>query len=216
MQPYYGYPPPPPPPRKSNAVLIVACVLGGIALLLAIGIPFAMGFAKGLRHASAPPAHAPPSAALSETYSTKNGLLTAHYPSDFVAKNVDSTTLGIARNFPDGSDEEVVLAAVAHPITDDVHEFARVLTASIAKKTSAIGSTFVETTHRDVACFGGYDGVNVEATFLAGGKTLYRVSLCFFMHDDRGYEVEYILPDARTATELPLLQSIAVATDYAE
>jgi hypothetical protein len=239
----YPYPPPyqqppyqqPPPPKKDNTVLIVLLVVGALVVVL-IGIPLVagiiIGFTRASRaHATYSPSYAPyaaytstagtpglttttrATATLSETSVTTNGLLKIHYPTDFAVKALDSSTLIVSRNFGGGEDEVVTFGAVDNPITDNVHEFGRILLAAIEKNVHAKGGTFSKGGDTPAMCLGKYAGVEVESTFTLPPVPVYTSKSCFFFRGTRGYEVRYDVPNYRSTVEVPLLVEIEEATE---
>jgi len=118
--------PRPPPKEGLSGLAIGLIVAGGLAVLGLVALflfGVAVGFTRELSRARAAKA-APLTSAFTESYATTNGLLTAHYPSDFAAKKLDDSTLVVSRNLGGGTDEVLTLAAVRSPITDDPHEVA--------------------------------------------------------------------------------------------
>jgi hypothetical protein len=202
----------------SNA-LIVALVCGGIALVLLFMVPVGIGFYLGFRRALN--VHAAPTPAgpvtLSQTYATTNGLVTVHYPADFAAKHLDDATVMLARNLVGGEDEAVTVGAVRKPISDDVHEFARVLLNVIEKNVTAKGGTFTKTGEHVSTCLGAYPGLEVDATYtVPAGVGEYTSRSCIFIHGGHGYELRYDVSTASLAAEAPLLERIENATDLVE
>lgn len=196
---------------------IVAIIVVPIVLLIllvfgfaAVGVLMARSAAKS---AAAPYAATAAPAALTETYPTKNGLLVAHYPSDYAAKSLDEATLVVSRNNLDGTDELVQLAAVDDPISDDVNEFGRILLNGLIKNIEKSGDHWTETSRTHTACFKSYPGLLVEGTFTAKGITKEKMRLCFFMNANHAYEIETMVPATREATDYPTLQAIIEATD---
>jgi hypothetical protein len=175
-------------------------------VMIAGGLAFSI--ARSRTAASADPGSVP----LSQSYATPNGLLTAHYPADFAAKTLDHATLIVSRNFGGGEDEVVTLAAVKNPITNDVHEFARILDALVEKNVTSKGGTYSQTAHRAAKCLGTHAGVELEMTFKMPTVGPYVSKACFFLSADRGYEVRYDVPSSRSAHEVPLLERIIGAT----
>lgn len=218
QQPYV--PPPPPQPKQGLSGAAVALIILGVvaALGLFICVPLGIGawsgFQKAQETADAAKKKSAVPAVLTESYSTGNHLLTAHYPSDFAAKALDDATLLIVRNFDDGHDEGVTLAAVKNPITNDPHEFARILIAQSEKKVTSGGGTFTKTAERETRCLDKYTGVEVEATFAFAAQAPYEIKACFFIRGDKGYEVRFDVPRSRVTVETPLLTKIIAATDF--
>lgn len=227
MQPY-GYPPPPPPPRSgSNVGVIIAIIaaVGILGLLAIFFLVFGLAYMRASRSASmatpvytsTPALTATPlpaaTASLSESYTSPNGLVKAHYPSDWAAKAVDGGTLTISRNLTDGTDELVYLAGIENPITNDVDELARVLIASQTKTIEASGSKWVETSRSHTTCFQTYSGLSVYGTFHAGGVK-EKVHMCFWLRKNKVYVTKTMVPEIHEVLDLPLLQSMVDATDF--
>jgi hypothetical protein len=204
-----------PAKRGSNTVVVVLVATAVLGLLVVV--PLLVGVVIGVRRAMKGTAGTvdPTKVQLSESYSTTNKLLTVHYPSDFAAKKLDDSTVVIVRNFGDASDEVVTFGAVQNPITDDVHEFGRILLDAIAKNVVGKGGTWTRTSERPSTCIGPHAGVEIEATFKLPLSKEYVSKSCFFMSGDRGYEFRYDVPRAKLDTEAPLLERIIDATDLA-
>jgi hypothetical protein len=225
-QPYgyqYAPPPPPPPPPKSGlspAVIAAIAVAGVFALL--IGVPLVIGVVMGVRSALEKAADGgtssnvdPNTVLLDQSYTTPNNLLTAHYPAHLAAKTLDDATLILSRNFGGGEDEVVTLAAVKSPITNDPKELARILLGLVDKNVAGKGGTSTQTSNRPAKCLGKYPGVEVEGTFTIPPTGAYVSKACFFIANDRGYELRYDVPRSRAAAEVPLLERIMAATELA-
>jgi hypothetical protein len=211
-------PPPVPPPKKgpSGATIAFAVIVGLLGIFVAV--PVAVGVVLGIRRGvekSGATAASLRTAPLSESFSTPNHLLTAHYPAEFAAKTLDDSTLIVSRNFGGGEDEVVTLAAVKNPITNDPHELARILLGLVDKNVAAKGGTSTKTGERPATCLGKYPGVETEGTFSLPTSAPYESKACFFLRDDRGYEVRYDLPRSRASEEAPVLDRIIEATELA-
>jgi hypothetical protein len=193
-------------------VVIVLVTLGGLAVVATLGLVFAVVFAYRTR-AAAVRASRTTDSALTQTYTSQNGLVVAHYPAAFAAKNLDHATLLISRTFPDGSDEGALIAGVSPPITDDVNEFARILINLMIKNIEASGDVWTETSRRRRPCFKAFPGLEVEGTYVAKRVMKVNVRMCFFMTPDRGYELKSIVPAMHESTELGTLRSILDATE---
>jgi hypothetical protein len=214
-QPSYGQPPPPPPPTKSNTVLILVLVGIGLLLVLLVLVPLGIGVVVGYRNAARKAAMPKVPATLSETFATVNGLATLHYPGDFAAKSLDDSTVMVSRNLPGGLDEVVVVGAVKKPITNDVHELARILDLDTEKTVTTKGGTFRKAGERPATCMTSYTGLETEMRFSIGLSGEYESKACFFVHDGHGYELRYNVPVSRMADEVPLLERIENATELA-
>lgn len=216
-----GYPvpygPPPQPPKKGMSTgCIIGLVAGGVCLLL--GVLFVVGAIVGFRRvmladqAAKAAASAASREELSETYATPNGLLRAHYPDDFAAKTLDDSTLLVSRNLGSGLDEAITLGAVKEPITNDVHEFARLLLGAVQKNVLAKGGVYTIGKDHPARCLGKHPGIEIETTFHIGLSGEYVSKTCFYLEGDRGYEFRYDAPRSRPG-EVALLQSIIDATE---
>ncbi len=209
---------PPPPPRKGLSGLVIALIAVGCLGVLGLVALFAAGIAIGYQREIARSKAAkvdPMTVSLSEQHATTNGLLSAHYPADFAAKSLDAATLLISRNLGGVADEGLTLAAVSNPITDDPHEFARILWAAHDKNVTAKGGTSTKTVDHPTKCLGKYDGVEWEGTFSLPLGEQYRSKGCFFIRGDRGYALRYDLPGTSYASDAPLLDRIIEATELA-
>ena len=208
------------PPQRSGAnvgliigIIVVVFVVGIVGVLFLFGVLGYMSARRSMTAARAASTATSVPTTFTQTYSTSNGVVTAHYPSDWAAKSIDHATLAITRNLGDGTDELVYVAGVKNPISDDVNEFSRVLINAMVKNIEATGDTWTETSrHRDT-CFRTFSGLAVEGTFTAKGITKENVRMCFFMQTDRGYELKTMVPAIHESRDLPLLQSMIDATD---
>ncbi len=190
-------------------------VLGGFGLLIVV--PLGYGIYVGYTQArdKQKPSTDLKAAKLTETYATTNGLVTVHYPPDLVAKKLDEATIILSRNFGSGEDEVITLAGVKNPITNDPRELARILLALVEKNVTAKGGTSTKKPARDTKCLGKYAGVEVEGSFTIPPVGAYKSWACFFIREDRGYELRYDVPESRVKDEVPLLEKIIAATDLA-
>lgn len=208
--------PPPPevgPPRSGGTAVIVVFGLLGLLMMLALVGAGVAAFLRTRSSGSSSASRSTSTSAFPESYAMKNGLVVLHYPSDFAAKSLDSATVILTRHLGDGSDEMLQVAAVPHPISDEVGEFSRLLLVAMTKNIEKAGDTWTETSRAPGPCFRAYPGLLVEGTFKANRLVSERVRACFFMDHDRGYEVKTVVPASHVAEELPLLQSIANATE---
>ncbi len=224
MQPYY--PPPQPPQRSGSSAGVIIAIVAVVFVLLLLGMFALFGVLAYLRASRAAAMAAPTTvstwaaatpaptstSALTETYASPNGLVTAHYPSDWAAKSVDTGTLTITRNLTDGTDELVYVAGIENPITNDVNELARVLMVTQTKTIEATGEKWIETSRSHVPCFKSYPGLRVEGTFRAGG-TKEKLRMCFVLRPNRAYVTKTMVPEIHEAVDLPLLESMVDATD---
>jgi hypothetical protein len=199
-------------------ILIIAAIFGVLCLL--VGVPLGLGIWKGYHDAMARAAKGaasvdPKAVALDTTYATPNGLITAHYPSDFAANKLDDATITVSRNFGGGEDELLTFAGVHKPITRDPRELGRILLGLVEKSVAGKGGTSTKTPAKDTKCLGRYEGVEVEGTFTLPSVGTYRSWACFFVVGERGYEIRYDVPKSREGTEVALLERIVAATEIA-
>lgn len=233
--PMYPMQPQPPQGGGPNIGLIIGLVVAifvilPIGILVCAGVVGYMRASRAARYSSystySPPAYtytAPTytstygttttTPSLSEHYPTSNGLVVAHYPSDFAAKSLDHATIMLSRNNTDGTDEVVTVAGVENPISNDVNEFSRVLVQQMKKNIEAYGDKWVETSRKRTTCFGSYSGLQIEGTYVASGITRENVKICYFMRTNKGYEMKTIVPAIHETRDLPLLQSMVDATE---
>ncbi len=147
---------------------------------------------------------------LSESYSSQNGLITMHYPSDFAAKVVGKNGIMLTRNLADGDAEVVTFVSVAEPITNDVNEFARVLTAAEIKELTG----YVEKSRVNAQC-NGAPGVEITATWKPTDDSLDFRRSCSFQRQGHGYSFAYMVPNAVAAKRRPMLDAILGAVTFA-
>jgi len=215
---YAPVPQPLPPAKpKTPAIVVILVVVAVLAML--VFIPLMIGVVIGIRkvvaEGNAKAKTDPAAEPLRETYKTQNGLLTVHYPSDFAAKNLDDATILVSRNFTDGSDELVTFGAVPDPITDDPHEFGRILLDGIEKNVIEKKGTYQRFGERPAQCLGTHPGIEIQAKFRLGLAGDYVSKSCFFMIGKVGYELRYDVPKSRADAQLPLLERIIDATELA-
>jgi len=216
MQPPWIPQPPPPPPRSgTNTWLIVLAVVLPLLILFFAGAGMALFMFAARKSA----AHAPAASTvtttptMTESYTAKNALIVAHYPSDFAAKSPDDDTITLQKNLGDGSADLVQVAAVINPISDDVNEFGRVLIRSMVKDIESYGDKWYETGRTHKACYKTYSGLEVKGWFMARGITKTNVTLCFFMATTHGYMIKTIVPAKHETDETATLDAIADATE---
>lgn len=148
-----------------------------------------------------------------QSFTAKNGLVTAHYPEDFVARNVDNDTVSLTKKVPDRSEEIVQVAAVVNPISDDVDEFGRVLIKSMVKDLDSYGDKWIETSRDHSTCYKTVTGLSVKGYFMAKGVTKTNVTFCIFMQGKHGYMLKSIIADKHDASERATIDAILDATE---
>ena len=152
------------------------------------------------------PSAAPP--AMTESYASKNGLLTAHYPADFAASTAGTSSIVVTRSLPGGVDEALAFIPIEKPITTELGEFARVVGAAQVKELRG----YVETSALPATCVGA-SGIETTGTWKSERGTLtYLRKACHFIHNGHGYSISYSVPSTRAAEEEPTLRAIREAT----
>ena len=213
QQPWIPQPPPPPQRSGTSTGLIVLAIVLPLLILFFAGAGMAL-FMFAAKKSAARAASTPVAAsAITESYTAKNALVVAHYPSDFAAKSPDDDTITLQKNLGDGSADLVQIAAVVTPISDDVNEFGRVLIRSMVKDIESYGDKWYETGRSSKACYKSYAGLEVTGWFMARGTTKTNVTLCFFMATTHGYMIKTIVPAKHEMRETATLQAIADATE---
>jgi hypothetical protein len=215
VQPYQQ-----PPPRSGlSRGAVVAIVLGSVLGLSLLGT-FAYGVVRGFKRAAAKhqaAIEAPGSRGLPQSYTTKNKLLTVHYPADFAVNTVDDSTLVVSRNVGGSVDEGIIVGGVANPVSNEVDEFARVLLTKMDKNyRETPGSGYAETGRHPAQCLGRYEGLQVDVAFKMSSGTRYTQSSCLFMHGNAGYLVRYYVPVTAEARDKDGLVGMLSATDVVE
>jgi len=218
QHPQYPQPQQPAPQRSSGAnVGVIVAIVGAVFVVVLLGIFVlfgVLGYMRASRAASLAAKRAATPASFTESYSSPNGLVTAHYPADWAAKSVDEGTLTVTRNLSDGGDELVYVAGIDNPISNDVNEIARILLLSQTKTIEATGDHWTETARRRDACLHGIPGgLRVEGTFRAKGITKENVRLCFLVHDGHAYATKTMVPAVHETEDLALLESMVQASD---
>jgi hypothetical protein len=152
----------------------------------------------------------PTAEALTQAYASKNGLITVRYPGSFAAKTVGKSSIVLARNLSDGTDEALVFVSVEKPISDELAEFARVVNGATVKELDH----YSETSSRAATCNGqpGIEAVGTWGQRTDGGA--YRRRACFFLRQGHGYAFTYSMPETHVATDDALLLRIREATEF--
>ena len=147
---------------------------------------------------------------LTQSYSSRNGLITAHYPASFAAKTVASASVELVRNLGLGHDEAVVLVPIQRPITDELDELSRVMSNAQTKRLNGFKKSY----ERRATC-NGQPGIELEGVWFTratGAPVVFHV--CNFMRDGHGYSFSYLVPQAEAATQGPYLKKIMEATTF--
>lgn len=149
------------------------------------------------------------SSALTQSYTSANGLVTAHYPADFAAKRDGESVIILSRNLRDGTDEAVAFVAVDTPISDDLEEFTRVVNLASTKQLNR----YEETGKRPASC-GKFPGIEITGSWRAeDGITRYERRACHFLHGGHGYVFTFSVPKRHASEEIPQLMRILEATE---
>ena len=149
-------------------------------------------------------------AGMTESFPSKNGLITAHYPASFAAKTVGTSSIVVARNLPGGLDEALAFVPIEKPISNDLKEFARVIGAAEVKELHG----YVESSALPASC-AGKPGIETVGTWRSEkGTTTYLRKACHFLDNGHGYSIAYSVPSTQAATEEPTLRAIREATQF--
>jgi hypothetical protein len=150
------------------------------------------------------------SGGMTESFASKNGLITAHYPADFAASTVGTSSIVVTRNLPGGLDEALALVPIEKPISSDLKEFARVIGAAEVKELHG----YVESSALPASCVG-KPGIETTGTWKSERGTLtYLRKACHFLDNGHGYSIAYSVPSTLAATEEPTLRAIREATQF--
>jgi hypothetical protein len=152
-------------------------------------------------------ADAGPSDALTERYEMGNGLVAAHYPASFAASKQGDGVLSVARALPGGNTQAVVFEAVQSPISNDLKENNRLISAAEAK----MFDRYIVISTGPATC-NGRPGLEVVASFLANGIS-YDRRACRFHEGGRLYSFAYALPQGSAAADRALLEKIVNAAE---
>jgi hypothetical protein len=148
--------------------------------------------------------------AMTESFASKNGLITAHYPADFAASTVGTSSIVVTRNLPGGLDEALAFVPIETPISSDLNEFARVIGAAEVKDLR----DYVEASSLPASC-AGKPGIETTGTWRSRRGTLtYLRKACHFLHNGHGYSIAYSVPSTQAADEEPTLRAIREATQF--
>ena len=151
-----------------------------------------------------------PPAGLTESFPSKNGLITAHYPADFAASTVGTSSIVVSRSLPGGLDEALALVPIDKPISNDLKEFARVIGAAEVKELHG----YVESSSLPATC-AGKPGIETTGTWRSEKGTLtYLRKACHFLSNGHGYSIAYSVPSTLAAEEEPTLRAIREATQF--
>jgi hypothetical protein len=210
--PFQAYPTP--PPRKGLPTGVVVAIVCGLLLAVAgggVGVFFLARHAMALRAK-----RSDPNVAFAQHYTSANGLITAHYPSDFAAKKLEQGSVLLSRNLGLGDDEALVFTAIAQPITDDAQELARVLENAFEKGITSKGGTVSSGDPRPGKCEtsdGSHTGVEQISTYSIPPSGTINVWSCVFVTGGHGYKLSYLVSRKRIPEEGPLLRRIMAAAE---
>lgn len=151
-----------------------------------------------------------PVAGMTESFASKNGLITAHYPADFAASTVGTSSIVLSRNLPGGQDEAMAFLPIEKPISSDLKEFARVIDAAEVKDLHG----YVESSSLPATC-AGKPGIETTGTGRSEkGTSTYLRKACHFLANGHGYSITYSVPSTLAADEEPTLRAIREATQF--
>ena len=204
--------PGPAPGAKSLLPVLVAVGCAGVGVFVILPMIFLAiwQFLSPATPGKAPAATADAGAAeaLTERYGTANGMLTAHYPSSFAASQQGDSAVIVTRALPDGNAETLVIEAVDQPLSTDIDELERILTAAEVKMFEG----YAVVSKRRGTCLG-RPGLEVLGAFTLKNGTAYERRACRFYDHAHYYSFAYALPRAADADQTALLQRIMEATD---
>jgi hypothetical protein len=170
-------------------------------------VVFALGCDRAKQQAAEGPATVE---ALTQNFTTGNRLITIRYPSSFAADPKSPTTLVLARNLPDGTDEACSFVAVETPVSQDLNEFARVVQSAGERQLHE----FAASSRRVTTC-NGVAGVEVLGTWTeATTGTVYNRRSCAFLRNGHGYSFSCSVPRQVAAQNEPTLRAIVDATQF--
>ena len=146
-----------------------------------------------------PPPIAPPkdaNAALSSAATSRNGLVTAHFPETFAANSAnDEATLTITRKAHNANDiEKIVVSA-----RESAQDFAAATSAWI--KELEPDSTYQELYRGGAYCIPGHDGIHLGLGIRVSAEKMIFEEGCLFADAGHLYQTFYMLPVERRATE---------------
>jgi hypothetical protein len=202
-------------PNVSTGGMIALTV---VALLVLAGLMLAPRLIIEHRKEQFASLRTDPNAPLTQKYTPKNRLYTAHYPADFTARSYDDVTLIIKRPLSMSDEEMVTVTADVDPATDDVHEFARVMEDVFRQRIQKRGAEVMKGDLRPAKCpteDALYDGIEIIDLFRLPWEEDTTVWSCAFFADGHGYRLAYMVPYARITQDRPLLERIVKATELA-
>jgi len=212
-----------PPPQRTSFIGLMLRL--GVALLaVAIALFAFFAFALVNLRSLAPVVERatqfsdPSGALLSESVTTPNGLITAHFPHGFVhATRAGGNVLVLAADDNDDDTALVLFLAVPQAITHDVGELTRLLQNETHKQMQTNGDTLVsEQPPQQTECLPNYAGLEVvsEVHSRAGARRLKWS--CFFSSHGAGYQLSYQVLASQAERQRPLLARIVKATEVNE
>jgi hypothetical protein len=144
-------------------------------------------------------------AALTSSFPSPNGLLTAHYPADFSAHAVGKNGVVVQRLL----DRELVTLV---PVAGVTAGAAADVTAKVLAAEAGSLRHFRETSRRTGTCFGDVSGTEREGSWdPLVGSTVHRWE-CAFGKGGNFYVLSYDVPEDQRGDE-PLLRRILAATE---
>ena len=188
---------------SSTAVVVGVILVAGVVLL---GVFGALA-AYGVRKYEANVRSSQENVALSQRYDGPNGLLVAHYPSDFAAQTRGEAALQIRR--AGLRDDSAVLIAIKRPISDDPAELSRVVQKPILAAFEAKGS--VHTTNQGTGPCLGRPGYTTEGTAVVDDENVLTWS-CTFVEGGHAY-VFFVSVNKLFDVDMPLMRRIVDATE---
>lgn len=186
--------------------LVGCAVSAGFVLLILAFLAIWQFLSPGAPPTSAVDAGA--SDALTERYTTGNGLVTVRYPASFAASKQGDAAVIVTRPLADGNAETLVFEAVETPVSNDLKELERLLSAAEAKQLEG----YVALSTRPGTCHG-RPGIEVIGSFVTKNGATYDRRACRFYDDGHFYSFAYALPRGKPAAETRLLETIVDAAE---
>jgi hypothetical protein len=211
--PLYGVPMPASASRRPFPVMLAVAIAVAVVVTLFIAGAVVFLVRREIQHTKA--TGDPRAVPLTERYESANGLIAARYPADFAARRIAKGTIVLSRNGLSG-DEAIALVSVSDPITDDPVELSRILELEAQKALTEKGGTYTFGDPEPAKCVAGsasHPGVQRVRTYRSPLGNEYGGWSCTFVAGGHAYKFSSLVPQARAASERPLLKRIMEATE---
>jgi hypothetical protein len=192
------------PTKSSNrtALIIGAVGCGALGLMVVALLAF-LAIWQFLSPEALPVASADAGARepLSQSFTTKNGLGTIHYPASFAASTPNDQTVVVQRHSSAGA-HFVAIYAIDHPVSEHLDEVDRVIQLELAKSIP----DFVATPSKPGLCHG-EPGIVSSGSYPEAGE-VYELHGCAFMKDEVYHRCSYGVAKVELGATKPLLEEI--------